>query len=187
MLTLPVVRVGYYLPFAVASAALSMVGLGLATTFTPITATGAWIGYQIIMGAGRGMGLQIPIIAVQNNSSKEEISIVNAIVVFSQNLGGAVFLSLGEVVFSNALSHNLATYAPEVNAKAVITAGATAVREGVPAASLSDVLLAYSKSFDSVMYLGTGSAAGAFLFAFGMRWMSIKKTKAVNSASEQEL
>jgi len=133
------------------------------------------------------MGFQIPIIAVQNNSSKEEISTVNALVVFSQNLGGVVFLSLAEVVFSNGLRHDLASYAPEVNPEVVIVAGATAVRRVVPAASLPGVLLAYSKSFDRVMYLATGAAGGAFLFAFGMRWMSIKKVQAVKPASEQEV
>jgi hypothetical protein len=180
-------RIGYYLPFAVASGVLTTLGSGLITTFTPTTAVGVWIGYQILMGAGRGMGFQIPIIAVQNNSSKEEISIVNALVVFSQNLGGAVFLSLAEVIFSNGLRHDLASYAPEVNPEVVIVAGATAVRGVVPAASLPGVLLAYNKSFDRVMYLATGAAGGAFLFAFGMRWMSIKKVQAVKPAFEQEV
>ena len=180
-------RIGYYLPFAVASGVLTILGSGLTTTFTPTTTVGVWIGYQIIMGAGRGIGLQIPIVAVQNNSSKEEISIVNALVVFSQNLGGAVFLSLAEVVFSNGLRHGLATYAPEVNPEVVIEVGATGVRSAVPVTSLPGVLLAYSKAFDHVMYLATGAAGGAFLFSFGMRWMSIKKVQAVKPASEKEV
>ncbi|KAK9250091.1 major facilitator superfamily domain-containing protein [Lipomyces tetrasporus] len=180
-------RIGYYLPFAVASGVLTTIGSGLVTTFTPTTAVGVWIGYQILMGAGRGIGIQIPIIAVQNNSSKKEISIVNALVVCSQNLGSAVFLSLAEVIFSNGLRHGLATFAPEFNPDAVIAAGATAVRSAVPAASLPGVILAYSKAFDRVMYLATGAAGGAFLFAFGMRWMSIKKVQTVKPASEQEV
>jgi hypothetical protein len=133
------------------------------------------------------MGIQIPIVAVQNNSSKEEISIVNALVVFSQNLGGALFLSLAEVIFSSSLRNGLATYAPEVNPDVVIVAGATAVRTVMPAASLPGVLLAYSKAFDHVMFLATGAAGGAFLFAFGMRWMSIKKAQAVKPVSEQKV
>jgi hypothetical protein len=127
------------------------------------------------MGAGRGMGFQIPIIAVQNNSTKEEISIVNALVVFAQNLGGAVFLSLSQIVFSSRLRHYLAIYAPEIDPQLVIVAGAVGIRKAVPASSLPGVLLAYSKSFDRVMYLATGVAGGALFAAFGMRWMNIKR------------
>jgi hypothetical protein len=151
-----------------------MVSSGLISTFTPTTSTGVWIGYQILMGA-RGMGFQIPIIAVQNNSPKEEVSIVNAMVVFAQNLGGAIFLSLDQVIFSSGLKHYLAIYAPEVDVEVIIVAGARGIREAVDAASLPGVLLAYSKSFDRVMYLAVGAAGGALIFAFGMGWMNIKK------------
>jgi hypothetical protein len=177
-------RIGYYLPFAVASGILTTLGSGLLATLTPTTTARVWIGYQIIVGAGRGMGIQIPIVAVQNNSSKEEISVVNALVVFFQNLGAMVFLSLAEVVFSNGLRHGLATYAPEVNSETIITAGATVLRTSVPEVSLPGVILAYSKAFDGVMYLATGAAGGAFIFAFGMRWMNIEKVQAVKPEPE---
>jgi hypothetical protein len=158
------------------SGVLTIIGAGLISSFTPTTTVGVWIGYQIIMGAGRGMGFQTPIIAVQNNSSKEEVSIVNALVVFSQNLGGAIFLSLDQIIFSSRLRHYLEVYAPEINPQLVIAAGATGIREAVPSASLPGVLLAYSKSFDQVMYLGIGTAGGALIAAFGMGWVNIKKT-----------
>jgi hypothetical protein len=145
------------------------------STITPTSAVGTWVGYQIIMGIGRGLGFQVPIIAVQNNSRKEEVSIVNALVVFAQNLGGAVFLSLDQIIFSSGLRHYLKVNAPEIDPQVVITAGATGIREVVPAASLPGVLLAYSKSVDRVLYLGTGAAGCALLAAFGMGWMSIKK------------
>jgi hypothetical protein len=180
-------RIGYYLPFAVASGVLATIGSGLTTTLTPTTATGVWIGYQILMGAGRGMGIQIPIVAVQNNAPKEEISTVNALVVFSQNLGGVVWLTLAQVVFSNHLRYGLETYAPDVNPELVIVAGARGVREAVPAALLPGVLLAYSKAFDHVMYLTTGAAGATFLSAFGMGWKSIKKVQPVKPAPEQKV
>ena len=131
----------------------------------------------------------MPVVAVQNHSSKEQVSVATALVVFSQNLGGVVFLSLAQVIFASNLRHGLAAYAPEVDAEAVIVAGATGARSSVSAGSLPGVLLAYSKAFDHVMALGTGAAGGAFLFAFGMGWMSIKKKeeKIVEQASELEV
>ena len=117
---------------------------------------------------------------------KERNPIVNALVVFAQNLGGAIFLSIAQLIFSSRLRHGLQIYAPEVDVALVIEAGATGLRSGtaVPEASLPGVLIAYSKSFDSVMYLSIGVAGGAFIFAFGMGWVSTKKPQTTKLPSE---
>ncbi len=117
---------------------------------------------------------------MQNNVSKEEVSVATALVVFSQNLGGAVFLSLAEVIFSNQLRHFLSIDAPGADVAAVIAAGASAadIRGAVPAELLPVVRLAYSDTFNHVMYLATGSACGAFLFATAMGWVRINTQKA---------
>lgn len=52
-------KLGYYLPFALFSGAVTAVGNGLISTFSPGTSTGKWIGYQIILGVGRGCGFQM--------------------------------------------------------------------------------------------------------------------------------
>ena len=52
-------RVGYYIPLSITSAVIVAVASGLISTFSPGTSTGKWIGYQILLGAGRGLGLQM--------------------------------------------------------------------------------------------------------------------------------
>ena len=52
-------KLGYYLPWAVASGLLVSIANGLISTLTPTSSTGHWIGYQIIGGAGQGCGLQM--------------------------------------------------------------------------------------------------------------------------------
>lgn len=52
-------KLGYYLPFAAAGSAIGAVGNGLVSTFAPSTPTSRWIGYQIILGSGRGIGMQM--------------------------------------------------------------------------------------------------------------------------------
>lgn len=52
-------RMGYYLPFAAASGAISAIGNGLVSTYTPWTETARWAGYQVLLGAGRGLGMQM--------------------------------------------------------------------------------------------------------------------------------
>ncbi len=49
--------VGYVIPFAVSGLVLLGVGNGLLTTLTPHTSTGKWIGYQILLGTGRGLAM----------------------------------------------------------------------------------------------------------------------------------
>ena len=51
--------VGYYIPVALFASILLSVGSGLMATFDAETSTGKWIGYQILYGAGRGLGLQM--------------------------------------------------------------------------------------------------------------------------------
>jgi hypothetical protein len=51
--------VGYYIPVALFASVLLSIGSGLMSTFSPTTSTGKWIGYQIIYGVGRGLGVQM--------------------------------------------------------------------------------------------------------------------------------
>ncbi len=52
-------KLGYYIPVALFGAVLLAVGSGLLATFSASTSTGKCIGYQILYGAGRGLGLQM--------------------------------------------------------------------------------------------------------------------------------
>lgn len=52
-------KLGYYLPWAVGAGMLLTVGSGLISTYGPNTGLSKWIGYQILLGMGRGLGVQI--------------------------------------------------------------------------------------------------------------------------------
>lgn len=182
---LPVQRYGYYLPFGVASGLFNTIGSGLLTTLTPTSPSRAWIGYQVLQGIGGGLGLQIPLVAVQNNASKDELSVLTAMVVFAQQFGGAVFLALAQVIFSTSLRSDLTRSASNDDAAAIIAAGATGIRDVATGQVLQRALSSYAKSFDKVMYLATGAAGGSLLFAFGMGWVNIKSEKLSSGTKEQ--
>ncbi|KAJ8068337.1 hypothetical protein OCU04_003899 [Sclerotinia nivalis] len=56
----PIVNiVGYTIPVALFAPVLLSVGCGLFGTFSPSTPVGKWIGYQILYGVGRGLGIQM--------------------------------------------------------------------------------------------------------------------------------
>ncbi|KAL3440264.1 major facilitator superfamily domain-containing protein [Aspergillus insuetus] len=174
-----VTKIGYYLPFAVASGLVVTTGSALLTTLTPYTATRNWIGFQIISGIGRGMGVQMPLLAVQTFTSRSQHSIATGLVVLSQNLGGAIFLAICQVVFSSGLSTELAKYAPGIDAKVLEAAGASALRDvvGDDGNVLESVLRAYNGAIVKVLYVATAAAGAAAVSAGGMGWVSVKSDK----------
>ncbi|RDW58701.1 hypothetical protein BP6252_13177 [Coleophoma cylindrospora] len=166
----PIVNtVGYTIPVALFASVLLSVGCGLFGTFSPSTPVGKWLGYQILYGVGRGLGIQM-------------IPLAMALVTFSQSFGAALFLSLGETIYSNSFGSLIHEYAPSVNATEVMDAGATGFRSFVSGADLESVLIAYAKSIDRVFYMAAGLAAGCFIFAWGMGWKDLRKKKGVSKA-----
>lgn len=174
---------------------LLSIGSGLMSTFSPSTPIGKWIGFQIIYGAGRGLGLQMvcsmtpitssttqvvtyslwqPLLAVQNTVPPQLLPIAMALVIFSQSFGAAVFLSLAETIFSNSFRTLISEFAPSVDGQSIIDAGATGFRKIIFGADLTGVLLAYAKSIDRVFYMAAGMGAGCFVFAMGMGWKNLK-------------
>jgi len=177
-----VIRVGYYLPFSIASGMLATLGSGLISTFKPNTGVGNWIGYQIIAGFGRGLGMQMPIVAVQNNLPPSQNAVSLSILIFAQNFGGAVWLAFAQTAFDNSLKEAIPQYAPGISFQDVLAAGASGIRSKLPHDLIPGVVLAYSKSLNHVFYLTTGAAFGALIFSFGMGWKKIAKKAAPKSA-----
>ncbi|KAN0106594.1 MFS general substrate transporter [Hyaloscypha variabilis] len=170
-------RVGYYLPFIIAGTTFTSIGTGLLSTLVSTSSTGRWIGFQIIAGVGRGLTLQMPILAIQNNLEPRDIPVGMSLLMFSQNMGAALFVSFAQTILSTTLVHELPILAPGINTEAVIAAGASSFREVVPKALLRGVLLAYDQAIHRVFYLAAGSAAAGFVACWGMGWKSVKKPK----------
>ncbi|KAJ9195498.1 hypothetical protein DTO164E3_6811 [Paecilomyces variotii] len=170
--------IGYCTAWALFGCTLSSIGAGLMTTFLPSTGAGPWIGYQILMGTGRGSVLQMPITAIQNLLPAQDVAIASSQVFFFQYLGGAIFLAVGETIFTNGLRSSLQTYAPNVDAQTIINAGASGVRSTAPPADLAAVLLAYNHALVHTFYLALGGSAASFLTGFGMGWQRIPRKAA---------
>jgi hypothetical protein len=58
-------RLGYYTPFIIMSSIIMSIGMELITTFTVDTGHATWIGYQVIIVLGMGLGMQQANVAVQ--------------------------------------------------------------------------------------------------------------------------
>jgi hypothetical protein len=177
-------KVGYYLPFGIASGMINAVGWGLLTTIGVNTSTATWAGYQALIGFGRACAMQVPIIAIQANSTPAQTPVATSILVFSQNFGGAIIIAVANAVFTNKLSSELKSRVPSELAFAVVNAGARGVRTVTPAQYLPAVLTSYANAVDSVFYVGIAGSILMFISAWGMGWQDIRKKKVVAAPSE---
>jgi hypothetical protein len=166
--------IGYYTPFMLLSSVLMTVGAGLLTTFEVDTNSAKWIGYQFIFGAGVGFGMQQPLIAVQTTLAKDDIAIGTAIIMFSQTLGGALFISVGQNVFTNQLIKNLATVVPDLDSSIVRNTGATELKSVIEEKFWSGVLVAYNQTLTQVFYVSVATAAMSIIGAAFVQWKSMK-------------
>ncbi|KAI4916828.1 hypothetical protein J4E90_003331 [Alternaria incomplexa] len=172
-------RMGYYLPWALVGGIITAIGNGLVSTFTASTSASVWIGYQILLGAGRGCGMQIAIIAVQNAVSPAQYPVALASVVFFQNLSTSIAAVIANTIFAQTLRSAITRYAPTISPQAAIDAGssASAVRALVPLGELDGVLRAYSEGLRDVFYFLVSIACLATLASLGMGWKDIRNKR----------
>ncbi|KAJ6028407.1 hypothetical protein N7540_003983 [Penicillium herquei] len=168
-----ITRVGYFTLFLALGSAIFFIGSGLIYTLQVGTSSAKYLGYQVLLGLGQGLAIQIPVITGQAFSKPEDIAPVTAIVLFFQMMGGAVFISAAECVFSNRLLIALALDAPTVDASKVLSIGATALRSDFGSEVLPGILKAYMTGLKDVFLFGTAVAALAFLASWVAPFHSI--------------
>ncbi|OJI88516.1 hypothetical protein ASPTUDRAFT_135140 [Aspergillus tubingensis CBS 134.48] len=176
---------GYYIPTMIMGCILVLISTALMTTFTPDTGTVKWAGYQVIMGAGIGMGAQQTVLAMQASLPSKDVPVGTALMIFYQTLGGAVFLIVAQNIFQHELVKRLtARNIPGVDARSVAAAGATEVRNLVPAKYLGEALEAYNAAVVRTFYISVALAGVAVLATFVPELKSVKT--GVDNREEQD-
>jgi MFS family permease len=173
-----VTAVGYYTPFLIISTAIGVIGAGLMTLYSVDISNGKWIGYQIVVGAGIGAGLQVPMTAVQTVLTPEDIPVGTAAVMFFQTLGGAIFIAVGQSVFQNGLIAGISTHTTGVDPSAIIGAGATEMRKVLSTLGrldqLDGVIQAYMSGLRDTYRVSLALMIAAFVAACFLEWKSVK-------------
>lgn len=123
--------------------------------------------------------MQQPMIAVQTVLDISLVPIGTSIVIFVQTLGGALFVSIGQNVFSNKLVEGLAKYAPSVDPLSVLKIGATSLQSSpdVPAVDLPGVILAYNDALTNSFLVAAIMAAFTIIGSAAIEWRSVKGKK----------
>ncbi|KAJ4860086.1 major facilitator superfamily domain-containing protein [Trichoderma breve] len=172
-------RTGYVIPYALAASALTAIGNGLLALYSPSTSVGKWVGYQLIAGLGRGLGLQMSLLAVQTALQQSLVPVATSLVIFVQTLGTAVFLAVSNTLFDQSLVSELSVNAPNVDPTQVIAAGATGFRGHVNVEDIPGILLSYSNSIDRVFYIAAALGAVAFVTSNFLGWIDLRSKKPV--------
>lgn len=169
---------GYYTPFMIASTILMSVGAGMLSTLTVDAGAGHWVGYQILFGVGVGIGMQQTMVAIQASLDQSDVAVGTAIIIFSQTLGGALFICVAQNVFQNKLVSNVAAaHISGLDPKAVVSIGATQIQTLIPKQYLSVVLQAYDGAVMNTFYVSAAMATLSLVGALFMPWNSVKGKK----------
>ncbi|KAI9878040.1 MAG: hypothetical protein M1830_002091 [Pleopsidium flavum] len=168
---------GYYTPFMIGSSIFMSIGAGLLTTFKPDTGHQMWIGYQVICGFGIGLGMQQPLIAVQTVLDISEVPTATALLIFLQTFGGAVFVSIGQNVFTNKLVSGIETLVPGLNPAIVVRTGATSIQSSIAPEYLPGVTLAYNNALTQAYTVAVAMACLTIIGSLAIEWKSVKGKK----------
>ncbi|QSS61569.1 hypothetical protein I7I51_03746 [Histoplasma capsulatum] len=170
-------KIGYYTPFMILSTVFSSVGTGLMITFTKETGHAKWIGYQVLYGFGLGTGMQHGHMAAQTVLPKKDVPIGAALMLFAQSLGGAIFIAVGQNVFTNGLASRLATI-PGIDVSTLVDGGATTLRDHIKSPKILDrVLSEYNDALLEAFHVAFALACLSLLGGLAMEWRNVKRQK----------
>ncbi len=176
---------GYYVITMIAGPCILLIGEGLLTTFTPQTGSPHWIGYQFLAGFGVGLGLQASTLAVQATVDKKDVATGMAICFFAQQLGGAIFVSVGQTILSTILISRLSEI-PGLDPQKILQTGATQLHNVVSPEYFGHVVDAYNYAVTRIFIACLAISAAQLLSSLGIEWKSIKKPAEAKPADPEE-
>ncbi|KAI1497318.1 major facilitator superfamily domain-containing protein [Biscogniauxia marginata] len=91
--------VGYIVPSIILATILASIGASMLYTLYPQISQSRWIGYQILFGAGSGMGIQQCIVGVQVAVDHVDVAYATSAIILVNTLGGAIFIAVSQSLF----------------------------------------------------------------------------------------
>lgn len=189
----------YVLPYLLCGSAITTIGAGWVYTLDIDSTSSHWIGYQVIIGMGIGIAVQIPIIANQACVDLSQISSVSAMTlckwhirafqceymilkaeIFSnvtpvfQTLGGAFSVSAAQSAFENRLLARVPVTVPSIDPALVLATGATELRQVFSAVDIPRIVEAYMDGLKVSFALVIALAVVSIPIALCAKWQIVK-------------
>jgi predicted MFS family arabinose efflux permease len=166
-------KTGVVTPYLHASGVISTIAAGLLYMLDLNTSTARWIGYQILWGVGSGMGMNVPILIGQDRVDPSDLSVVTALVLLFQTLGGSFMVSAGQAGFASTLRRSIVTHAPDVSPEMVVSTGAADLDKAFGPDVLPGVQAAYMEALKVVFAVTIASRGVSFLVGLPMSWKKL--------------
>ena len=150
---------------------------------------GRWIGFQVVLGAGVGFCLTIPLMLSQVVVKTKDVSTATPIIIcmspfddipttdllmysrVAQSLGSAFLLPTAQAVFQNELLEALQQFVPDDDPMLILSAGANSEAiANFPKASIGGIVKSYNAALRSTFAIGIPFAGVALLISFFMPW-----------------
>lgn len=120
----------------------------------------------------------MPLMAVQTVLDITDVPTGTSVLIFLQTLGGALFVSIAQNVFTNKLKDDLASFVPGLDPMVVLSVGATNIQSQIPKEFLTGVTLAYNNALVRAFTVSAAMAAFSIIGSAAVEWRSVKGKKA---------
>lgn len=167
---------GYLNPLLFLCTIFGSIGAGLLSTLRFDTPSGQWIGYQVLLGAGIGFGLQQPLLLAQVVLDQADVPFGVAFTNMMQMLGGTIFVAVSQNLFISSLITELPKALPGFDASKLLAGGVTDfsmfTREQLPIA-----IPIYATSLARLFYIVVDLLAATIISAACIRWRRVNNAK----------
>lgn len=136
--------------------------------------------WMVVLGAGLGLFMQVPTLAVQNSVDRADLGSATSTVTFFRSLGSALGGAVFGTILTSRLTHHLAELLPATAgaaafAKNGISAGTSGLAHA-PAVIRADVFEAFVRSFHDMFLIAIPFALAAFVVALFLREQPLSDT-----------
>ncbi|CAE7033417.1 hypothetical protein PTNB73_04858 [Pyrenophora teres f. teres] len=164
--------VGYLPPFVFSATTLSSIGSGLLSSLHPGSSRAQWIGYQVILGAGYGIGIQQSLVNAQASVEAADVGYGTSAVLLGNILGGSIFISIAQAVFLGEVL-KLEGQFPGVSRDTLIN-DFRSLREFVSPLDLATALDVYNSGLRKVFLMAAALCTLSVLAWPFIPWRSLK-------------
>jgi EmrB/QacA subfamily drug resistance transporter len=175
-------RTGHYRIFPIVGTAVMTAGMFLLSTLKVTTPTWQSAIYTVILGLGLGMVMQVLVLAVQNAVDYKFLGVATSGSVLFRQVGGSIGVAVFGAIFTNRLTHELATRLPR-GAHVPAAANPAAVRH-LPAAVHAPYIASFAAALRPVFLAAAGISLLGFVASWFLKEVPLRKTAAADGATQ---
>jgi hypothetical protein len=195
-----IAKTGHYISLMLIGTMIAPIGSGLLYTLDVESSTSHWVGYQVIIGVGVGLAFQIPMNIVQAVVAPSDIASATGLILCEppsdttdlcipnddpvfRTMGGAVWVSAGQSVFTNILVRKLPEHAPGIDVNRVIAAGAIDIDIAFPAKMIPGIIRSYMEGISAAFLVALILACICFVSSLFLPWKPMTELRKRSAAA----